>query len=516
ESPSTQLSPAVPRHSPPAAAHSLPAIRSPGMPPLQPMPPPQLQPAQAQQQYYPDTLSASAAPQYTYYPHQHQQQHNSQQQPPPPQHVPTYSQSAGMPASSSAAGAAPVQPRLLSTATSNPQSGFSNHQLGLVAQACPPTTSASANSASPAAVAVSHGQLPQQFVSPHGIPTSLLGHGSAVANADYGVWFYPHQQLPQVDRSAAGGGGIVNSASVSPISQHTIASTDQSYPLQGQFDSQMRYMAVPGHASGLPKPIASATLPIDRSLRPISAVGQQQHGLAAMQYQNPHYPGQAQYHASYYHQQHPPHPQSLHQHIFSGQHQHSQPQSQQIQQQQQHQQPSPFPAQPSALSATAPMSDSSSTQTSIGAPSSGSVVHAGAYGAADSISSDHVSAAQVAAAVAAAAASAHTIPVSSTSVSGPGPGGVMGLGSGRLGISLNEVEQPGMSAFKFSMGMQSGAESGIPEYFESYSQNYMMGNPPLLEPSPASPTEQTLDADLMVKLDELFMKYLEAICSNSK
>ncbi|KAJ2311274.1 hypothetical protein IWW51_006467 [Coemansia sp. RSA 2702] len=92
----------------------------------------------------------------------------------------------------------------------------------------------------------------------------------------------------------------------------------------------------------------------------------------------------------------------------------------------------------------------------------------------------------------------------------------MGLGSGRLGIGLNEVEQPGMSAFKFSMGMQSGAESGIPEYFESYSQNYMMGNPPLLEPSPASPTEQTLDADLMVKLDELFMKYLEAICSNSK
>ncbi|KAJ2137905.1 hypothetical protein GGH17_001357 [Coemansia sp. RSA 788] len=43
-----------------------------------------------------------------------------------------------------------------------------------------------------------------------------------------------------------------------------------------------------------------------------------------------------------------------------------------------------------------------------------------------------------------------------------------------------------------------------------------MGNPPLLEPSPASPTEQTLDSDLMVKLDELFMKYLEAICSNMR
>ncbi|KAJ2815629.1 hypothetical protein IWW50_006768, partial [Coemansia erecta] len=71
-----------------------------------------------------------------------------------------------------------------------------------------------------------------------------------------------------------------------------------------------------------------------------------------------------------------------------------------------------------------------------------------------------------------------------------------------------------MPAFKFSMNMQSGAESSIPEYFESYSQNYMMPNPPLLEPSPASPTEQTLDADLMARLDELFMKYLEAICSN--
>ncbi|KAJ2342758.1 hypothetical protein GGF43_005854, partial [Coemansia sp. RSA 2618] len=396
---------------------------------------------------------------------------------------------------------------------------ISHQQLGLVAQA----TTAAPASAAPAAAA--HGQLPQPFVSPHGIPTSLLGHGSAVANAEYGVWFYPHQQIPQTDRptAVAGVGGVANSASVSPISQHTIASADQQYPLHGQFDSQMRYMAVPGQPSGLPKPITPATLPIDRSLRPIQAAGSQQHTLAAMQYQSAGYPGHAQYHSAYYHPQHQSHQQSLHSHIFTGQQQQPQ-QPTHPHSHQSYQQPSPFPTHASALSATAPMSDSSSTQTSIGGPSSASMVQTGTYGAvhpgsADPISTEHVSAAQVAAAVAAVAASAHTIPVSHTSAamgqsSGAGAGGVIGLGHNRLGIGLNEVEQPGMPAFKFSMNMQSGAESSIPEYFESYSQNYMMPNPPLLEPSPASPTEQTLDADLMARLDELFMKYLEAICSN--
>ncbi|KAJ2144425.1 hypothetical protein IW136_001356 [Coemansia sp. RSA 678] len=481
------------------------------------MPPPQLQqqPYQpAQQAYYSNTLGTSASQQYAYYAQQHT----------PQSHASAYSQSGSTPASS-ASGFAPAQARFLNAATSNPQQQFSHQQLGLVAQASPVTSVTPASSVS---AATPHSHLPQPFVSPHGIPTSLLGHGSAVANADYGVWFYPHQQIPQTDRpsTVAAVGGVTNSASVSPISQHTIASADQAYPLHGQFDSQMRYMAVPGQPSGLLKPIAQAALPIDRSLRPIQPAAHQQHSLAAMQYQNTGYPAQSQYHSGYYQSQHQPHQQSLHSHIFSGQ-QH-QPLPTQSHSHQQYQQPSPFPTHASALSATAPMSDSSSTQTSIGGPPAASVMHAGSYGAvhpgsADQISTDSVSAAQVAAAVAAVAASAHTIPVTSSVVavgqgagaSGSGTSGVIGLGNNRLGIGMNEVEHPGMPAFKFSMNMQSGAESHLPDYFESYSQNYMMGNPPLLEPSPASPTEQTLDSDLMVKLDELFMKYLEAICSNN-
>ncbi|KAJ2259839.1 hypothetical protein IW139_006727, partial [Coemansia sp. RSA 353] len=238
----------------------------------------------------------------------------------------------------------------------------------------------------------------------------------------------------------------------------------------------MRYMAVPGQPSGLLKPIAQAALPIDRSLRPIQPAAHQQHSLAAMQYQNAGYSAQSQYHSGYYQSQHQPHQQSLHSHIFSGQHQ---PLPTQSHSHQQYQQPSPFPTHASALSATAPMSDSSSTQTSIGGPPAASVMHAGSYGAvhpgsADQISTDSVSAAQVAAAVAAVAASAHTIPVTSSVVavgqgagaSGSGTSGVIGLGNNRLGIGMNEVEHPGMPAFKFSMNMQSGAESHLPDYFE--------------------------------------------------
>ncbi|KAJ2085636.1 hypothetical protein IW138_006205 [Coemansia sp. RSA 986] len=80
---------------------------------------------------------------------------------------------------------------------------------------------------------------------------------------------------------------------------------------------------------------------------------------------------------------------------------------------------------------------------------------------------------------------------------------------------MSDIDQPGLSSFKFSVNMPSGSESGLPDYFESYTQNYMVGNQPVLEPSPASPTEQTLDTDLIARLDELFMKYLEAICSNT-
>ncbi|KAJ2846534.1 hypothetical protein IWW36_004310 [Coemansia brasiliensis] len=497
---------------------------------------PSLQPSHQQNQtYYPDALAASTSQQYAYYTQQQQQQ----QQNVPAQQLPGYSQNTNSPMT--AASGLAAQARILNAATGNPQQAFSHQQLGLAPHATSATSAAHSTSTA-APLAAPHSQLPQPFVSPHGIPTSLLGHGSAVANAEYGVWFYPHQQIPQPDRTtssaaaaAASIGGVASSANVSPISQHTVASVEPSYPLQSQFDSQMRYMAVPGQQpSGIPKPAASSNLPIDRSLRPISTSSHQQHGLAAMQYPSPIYTNQAQYHPSYY----PPaqsHPQSLHSHIFSSHYQQnyqqqSPAQSQQSQQQQQ-QQPSPFPTHASAMAATAPMSDTSSTKTSAGAPGNGSTIQSGAYsvmrqpGFPNPIVSDQVSAAQVAAAVAAVAASAHTIPVSTSSsidsgaaaVAGSGAGGVAGLDSSRLNVGFSDVEQPGISAFKFSMGMHSGAESSIPEYFENYSQAYMMNNPPpLIEPSPASPTEQTLDADLMARLDELFMKYLEAICSNSK
>ncbi|KAJ2156847.1 hypothetical protein GGF46_004909 [Coemansia sp. RSA 552] len=81
---------------------------------------------------------------------------------------------------------------------------------------------------------------------------------------------------------------------------------------------------------------------------------------------------------------------------------------------------------------------------------------------------------------------------------------------------MHDAEQSALPAFKFSMNLPPAPESRLPEYLDSYSQGYVMGNPPIMEPGPASPAEQTLDADLMARLDDLFMKYLEAICSNSK
>ncbi|KAJ1738892.1 hypothetical protein LPJ68_005154 [Coemansia sp. RSA 1086] len=495
---------------------------------LHPMSSLQQQPAQQNQSYYPDALAASTSQPYAYYTQQQQQQQHAV----PTGHVPGYSQGTNSPIA--AASGLATQTRMLNAATGNPQQAFSHQQLGLAPQAVPATSAAHS-----ASTAATHSQLPQPFVSPHGIPTSLLGHGSAVANAEYGVWFYPHQQIPQPDRAApssaaasASVGGMASSANVSPVSQHTVASAEASYPLQTHFDSQMRYMAVPGQPSGIPKPMASSNFPIDRSLRPISTSSHQQHGLAAMQYPSPMYTNQTQYHPSYY----PPaqsHPQPLHSHIFSGHYQQNYQQQQQqqspAQSQQSQQQPSPFPTHNSAMAATAPISDTSSTKTSAAAPSNGGTVQSGAYGVMrqpgfpNPIVSDQVSAAQVAAAVAAVAASAHTIPVSASSsidsgtiAAGSGASGVAGLDNSRLNVGFSDVEQPGMSAFKFSMGMHSGAESSIPEYFENYSQAYMVNNPPpLIEPSPASPTEQTLDADLMARLDELFMRYLEAICSNN-
>ncbi|KAJ2203896.1 hypothetical protein IW145_003783, partial [Coemansia sp. RSA 521] len=132
------------------------------------MPPPQLQqqPYQpAQQAYYSNTLDTSASQQYAYYAQQHT----------PQSHASAYSQSGSTPASS-ASGFAPAQARFLNAASSNPQQQFSHQQLGLVAQASPVTSVTPASSVS---AATPHSHLPQPFVSPHGIPTSLLGHGSA-------------------------------------------------------------------------------------------------------------------------------------------------------------------------------------------------------------------------------------------------------------------------------------------------------------------------------------------------
>ncbi|KAJ2540145.1 hypothetical protein EV175_006265, partial [Coemansia sp. RSA 1933] len=59
--------------------------------------------------------------------------------------------------------------------------------------------------------------------------------------------------------NATAGGDAASNTSVSPVSQHTLAPTDGGYPIQGQFDGQMRYMAVPGQASGVPKQLPSVT-----------------------------------------------------------------------------------------------------------------------------------------------------------------------------------------------------------------------------------------------------------------
>ncbi|KAJ2794645.1 hypothetical protein H4R20_006154, partial [Coemansia guatemalensis] len=460
-------------------------------------PPPQHQqhhPAPAPASYHYDSLAASAQPQQQHYDslagsaQAPQPQYHTQPPLPPPQlqdtsqqHLAGYAQSAAAQVSA-APGIGTVPARFLSAATTSTQQqqqqqlpALGSHQLGLVGHSAPlpaPAPAPAVSAPTAATAPTPSAQLPQPFVSPHGIPTSLLGHGAAVANAEYGVWFYPHQPLPQTDRSM-GMAGMAGSASASPLSQHTIASTDQSYPLQGQFDSQMRYMAVPGQPSGASKPMVSAALPIDRSLRPISIAShqqqqqqqQQQHGLAAMHYsQSPAYPSHAQYHPSYYHPQHQMPQQALHPSILPSQPQHPQHHP-------------PFPAQPSALAATAPMSECSSTHTSVGTAANGGVMHPGAYSAMhpasiDSVPSDQVSAAQVAAAVAAAAVSAHSIPVSNSAVgvgsgaSGSASGSAIGLGGSRLAVGTNDPEHSAIPAFKFSMSMPTNSESSIPEYFE--------------------------------------------------
>ncbi|KAJ1986725.1 hypothetical protein EDC05_006183 [Coemansia umbellata] len=549
-SPTTKPSPSATRRTP-SVANLLPAIRSPAVTPaLQPM----LHQAQ-QQHYYQDPAS-----QYPYHPAQNASQ----------SHLSAHVSSATSPAFSTPSGITQPHQRLFSSISHHAANQYNNQhypppahqQLGLPAHPAVSMTQSAA-----AATSMSHTQLHQQFVSPHTIPSSLLGHSTAVGNTDYGVWLYPQQQIhpASADRSvalASVGGGVANSTSTSPISQHALAPADNSYPFQGQLDGQMRYMAVPGQTSGIPKPITPASFSIDRSLRPITISGHQPnqqssaqsqaqganyHGLSTIHQYNTHQQQAHSHHQSFSHPQtQQPQYHQQHQHDYSTYYQTHQPihPTQQVDaaaHQHALNQQSAFPTQPStatavaaAAAAAAALSEGSSGQLppmAASSSNSGSVLHHASYGTVHGghqgqLSPEQVSAAQMAAAVAAAAASAHTIPASAASSSssmnvtngGAPSSGTIGISGGRLGVGMNDIDQHGLSSFKFSMNMASGSESGLPEYFENYTQNYMLGGgpgPAILEPSPSSPTEPTLDSDLLARLDDLFMKYLEAICSNT-
>ncbi|KAJ1804040.1 hypothetical protein LPJ75_005703, partial [Coemansia sp. RSA 2598] len=367
----------------------------------------------------------------------------------------------------------------------------------------PSTVSVSAAEAAAAAAAVAtaplnppRSTLPPQYITPHAIPATLLGQAPAVNSSDYNMWFYSQQQIPAPDRSVsvatAAAGGMVGSASVSPVSQHALASAEQPYPVQGHFDNQMRYMAVPSQPSVMPKPASSTTLQLDRTMRANSTGSLVGAANVLQPYQQSYQHGQAQaqsqmqmhaqysgyYHHSQTHQQHnqqqQQQPHSAHYYPSAQAYTHPYSQHQQHIQQTVHQQlPSPFPTQASAISAAAvaaAIGDTASNHTSVGTSAASSVLHTGTYAAVHT-PTDQVSAAQVAAAVAAATASASA---SASTHSHPIPGGgpVVSAGSStgsvvsRLGIGLSDIDQSNMPAFKFSMNMQPGSEAGIPEYFE--------------------------------------------------
>ncbi|KAJ2697128.1 hypothetical protein H4218_004152 [Coemansia sp. IMI 209128] len=535
ESPTAKLSPPASRRAP-SVAHSLSAIRSTPTPVQQ----------QQSLSYYQDSLASGSTSQYQYASQQHT----------PQSHISSYSQTA-TPVPSASALAQAHHPRYFgavapSSSQSQQQQLPSYQELGAASQSVSAAIASAAVTSAVPSGSTPHHQLPLPFISPHAIPASMLGQSPAVGNAEYNAWLYSQQHMPSpMDRSTAvsGVGGMASSASVSPVAQHALAPAGHSYQLSGQFDGQMRYMAVPGQASpAMLKPAGQATLPLDRSYRAAAAAmsSQQQyahtshatHGLSAMQYA--HHPSQQHQHQQQQHYQGYPdyyHPHThaaysnqhaLQPHMMQQQH-HSASQHYAHQQQHQHQlQQSPFSPHAS-LTGTTAMSDSSSGQASMGAgPASSSGLHTGAYAHPVQLATEQASASvQMAAAVAAAAISAHAIPVSHSSPSGGTgtslssstnhtAGTAVAIGSTqRLGSAMGDMDQPGIPAFKFSMGLQSGSEASMPDYFENYTQNYVASAPPIMEPSPASPTEQTLDSDLIVRLDELFMKYLEQICSNN-
>ncbi|KAI8318848.1 hypothetical protein GQ54DRAFT_306735 [Martensiomyces pterosporus] len=511
-SPNANVSPATTQRAP-SVAQSVSVTHSPAVVSQKP-------------QYYQDSTSINPALQYSYEAQQHQQyqapqQQYAQQDQQQQQQQSSYHQqyttqqdhqriadfdtqsnpssiysvgSSAAAAAVAAAAAAAVstpssalaqpQPRILTSNISMQQPG--QQQISIASLSASVSTPASVTTASTAtSVTTPHTTMQQPFVSSHALPTSFLGQSPAVASTDYSMLLYQHQHMPSADRSVAvtaGVSGVVSSTSVSPISQHALASADQQYSsIHGQLDGQMRYMAVPGQPSGMPKPLAagpSAGMPMDRSFRqnPISAQQQQQHGFVAMQYH------QAQQHQQHHYSHH------------YGQH---------------HQQ-SAFTAQPpataSAAAVAAVMSEGRAGQAQMGSASGSSSMHAGGYhavhsaGAGSQMAPSQVSAAQVAAAVA-AAASAHTIPVVSSGTSS--------------GVVSGGIEQHGLSALKLPIVTQTGGEPSMPDYLDDYTQSYMVGGQSIMEPNSASPTEQTLDADLINRLNELFMKYLEQICSNN-
>ncbi|KAJ2017488.1 hypothetical protein IWW57_005353, partial [Coemansia sp. S610] len=486
ESPTAKLSPPASRRAP-SVAHSLSAIRSTPTPVQQ----------QQNLSYYQDSLASGSTSQYQYASQQHT----------PQSHISSYSQTA-TPVPSASALAQAHHPRYFgavapSSSQSQQQQLPSYQELGAASQSVSAAIASAAVTSAVPSGSTPHHQLPLPFISPHAIPASMLGQSPAVGNAEYNAWLYSQQHMPSpMDRSTAvsGVGGMASSASVSPVAQHALAPAGHSYQLSGQFDGQMRYMAVPGQASpAMLKPAGQATLPLDRSYRAAAAAmsSQQQyahashatHGLSAMQYA--HHPSQQHQHQQQQHYQGYPdyyHPHThaayssqhaLQPHMMQQQH-HSASQHYAHQQQHQHQlQQSPFSPHAS-LTGTTAMSDSSSGQASMGAgPASSSGLHTGAYAHPVQLATEQASASvQMAAAVAAAAISAHAIPVSHSSPSGGTgtslssstnhtAGTAVAIGSTqRLGSAMGDMDQPGIPAFKFSMGLQSGSEASMPDYFE--------------------------------------------------
>ncbi|KAJ2780749.1 hypothetical protein GGI15_003432 [Coemansia interrupta] len=558
----------------PSDAHSLPSIRSPATPAVQ-------------------NLHIQQPPQHTYYQEAldtgiyHSQNHT------PQSHLSVGSQPANTP-TTSVSGIGTQQARYFGTVVpQTQQQPRDGQQFGMAA--------AHAASASPGMSAVissattlnpPRSSLSQQFATPPAIPATLLAQSSAVSNSDYNMWFYSQQQQQQhhqvaaaaaaaADRSAsvatasAAVGGMAGSASVSPISQHAVASADHQYPIQGHFDSQMRYMAVPGQmSSAMPKPFNSASTSLERPIRgsnsasvvgAASTVLQSYHHYQSAaahpqyaNYYNTHHHSQQQHqHQQQVHQQTPPYQYQAthyyHHHHHQQQQAHQQPTQPHQQSTHAHQYQSPgqhsvhsqmasaFPTPASAMSAAvvaAAIGDGSSDHASLANSVSSSVLQSGAYAVVHT-PTDQVSAAQVAAAVAAATASVHSHPAVGSGVAGStvpimSSGSTPGSVVSRLGIGYSDIDQSGIPAFKFAVNMQPGSDTSIPEYFENYTQSYMASAAhshhqqqqqqqtqqlppplPMIEPSPSSPTEQILDHDLIVQLDKLFMRYLEQICSNN-